>query len=343
MKQSAELLYERTVARFETGRYREYRIPGIIVTARGTLLCCCEGRMDPDSDWGSIDIVLWRSDDDGAAWDEQVLQLPGEDMLNNPTLIADGERVLLLFHASYARAYCMESLDDGRTWSQPWEITAAYREFSYEWNVCATGPGHGIALKSGRLLAPVWLANGREVKPGEFEHHPSAAGAVYSDDHGRTWHAGALETGMTDANETCIAQLADGRVLFNFRNCEVDYRRRLGISADGGETLQRAWACDELPDPWCFGGMSALEDGAIAFVNCESGAANPEKPRARIRLTAKLSNDGRTWQELTRVDEKGGYADIAVRGGEMYVLYEITDYGRGCISEMKLKKYRINQ
>lgn len=341
MKHTAELLWKRTLARFEQGAYREYRIPGMIVTAKGTLICCCEGRMDPDSDWGSIDIVIWRSGDGGSTWTEHVLKLPGEEMLNNPTLIDAGDRVLMIFHASYARAYCMESADDGRSWSEPWEITGAYREFPYEWNVCATGPGHGIRLRDDRLIAPVWLANGREVKKGEFEHHPSVAGAVYSDDLGRTWHAGAMVDAMIDANETSVTELPDGRLLFNFRNCEKDYLRRLGVSANRGETIEEIRAAAELPDPWCFGGMAA-DGGDVLFVNCESGAANPENVRERIRLTAKASSDGgRTWRTLAQVDDMGGYADVAVRGGEMYVLYETTDYARGCISEMKLAKYGL--
>lgn len=342
MAYCAELLWERTIAEFEKGVYREYRIPGIAVTEKGTLLCCCEGRMDTQSDWGRIDIVLWRSDDGGENWDEQIVRVPGADMMNNPVLIADGERVLLVLHTHYARAFCMESMDEGRTWSAPWEITAGYREFPFIWNVCASGPGHGIRTREGRLIVPVWLAMGEETKSGEIAHQPSGAGAVYSDDHGRTWHAGVWTQGMRDANETSAVQLPDGRILFNFRNREMDFHRRLGVADAEGETLQRVWRCDDLPDPWCFGGMAALADGAAAFVNCRSGAANPENVRARVNLTISVTEDGgETWSALKDVAEDGGYADMAAAGDTVYVLYEEGDTARNCIARLVLKKYRL--
>ena len=342
MARKAKLLWEKTLAAFEQGEYREYRIPGIAVTECGTILCCCEGRMDTRSDWGMIDLVLWRSEDGGETWDRQVIRVPGEGMMNNPVLIADEDRVLLVLHTSYARAWCMESVDEGRTWSDAWEITEAYREFAFEWNVCASGPGHGIRTREGRLIVPVWLANGVETRPGEIAHQPSGAGAVYSDDHGRTWHAGAWTQDMTDANETTVAQLPDGRILFNFRNRETDFCRRLGVSDAGGEALQKVWKCDDLPDPWCFGGMAVLADGAVAFVNCESGAANPENVRARVNVTVKTTDDGgETWRTLAKIAKDGGYADMAVRGEAMYILYEEGDVVRDCIARLVLKKYRL--
>jgi hypothetical protein len=40
--------------------YRLFHIPGIVVTARGTVLAWCEARQD-GSDWDQIDILLRRS------------------------------------------------------------------------------------------------------------------------------------------------------------------------------------------------------------------------------------------------------------------------------------------
>ena len=40
------------------GGYATYRIPGIVVTARGTVLAYCEGRKHDQGDWGTIDIFL---------------------------------------------------------------------------------------------------------------------------------------------------------------------------------------------------------------------------------------------------------------------------------------------
>src|SRR6476661_4966254 len=50
---------------FEAGKddYALYRIPGIVVTAKGTALAYCEARLTSASDWGTIDIMLRRSTD----------------------------------------------------------------------------------------------------------------------------------------------------------------------------------------------------------------------------------------------------------------------------------------
>lgn len=347
MTYTPRLLYSETFAALHTGDYVEYRIPGIAVTPRGTLLACCEGRMSTDDDWAKIDTLIDRREHDGDAWQRTVITLPASmggtdaDCINNPTLIVDGERIHLLFHQNYARAFRCTSDDDGKTWSAPVEITDAYRQFPMTWNVCATGPGHGIALRGGRLIAPIWLADGRRIDDRRIAHQPSRAGCVYSDDHGATWHAGALTEGVADANETCIAELPDGRVLFNFRNREADLHRRAAVSADGGQTLGDIVRCDDLPCPQCFAGMAVLPDGSIAYAGCiNNGDITPADPRGRINAAVCVSSDaGQTWQKLIHIDDIGGYCDIAVHGNRLYVLYEQTVQGE--IAQMMLACYEL--
>lgn len=344
-----EILWERELERLNEGDYCEYRIPGIVVTEKGTLLCCYEGRMSTEDDWAKIDTVICRSEDDGASWVKTAVTLSaemggtGEDTTNNPTLIVDGSRVHLIFHQNYARAFHMISDDDGKTWSAPVEITDVFRALPQQWNCCATGPGHGIRMKNGRLVAPVWIALGEVLDARRIRHQPSWAGSVYSDDHGATWHAGALAEGIIDANETTVAELPDGRILYNFRNCEKDFYRRLGVAPDGGAAFEKIWTSGELSDPMCFGSMTVLPDGSIAFANCENrGSINADGQmiRKRINLVIKTSEDGgRSWRPMVTVDDLGGYVDIAVFKDNMYVLYEITE--NGCISRMILKKYAL--
>jgi sialidase-1 len=45
-----------------------YRIPGIVVTHKGTILAYCEARKDSGADWGEIEIHLRRSVDGGTTW-----------------------------------------------------------------------------------------------------------------------------------------------------------------------------------------------------------------------------------------------------------------------------------
>ncbi len=295
--------------------YAVYRIPGVIMTPKGALVCC-EARADSGSDWGKIDILLLR--EDGVRF-----RMTGSetDTLNNPTLIADGETIHLIYHQNYARAFHRTSADDGETWSEPTEITQTYRDFPYEWNVCATGPGHGIRLSTGRLVAPVWLANGRVHEGPNYvvDHHPSVAGCVYSDDRGATWRAGALFAGIKDANETTCAELPDGTLLFNIRHSDEPRARALAVSRDGGETVGPIRFEPSLPDPRCFGAMvRAGED--VYFVNCAD-------PQGRVNLTVKR-RDGDKWTPAFRVDALGGYADIAWDGKKLCVFYEHGENGK---------------
>ena len=352
------------------GQYPEYRIPGVVVTPRGTLLCFCEARTLLRDDWNKIDILIARSADDGQTWQKTTMTLDAslggtpDDTLNNPTMIVDGDLLHMIFHQNYARAFHIQSEDDGVTWSRPEEITSAFREFDATWNVCATGPGHGLATCSGRLIAPIWIANGAFEDPQGVRraHEPSVAGSIYSDDHGKTWHAAALVENLPDANETTVAERPDGSILYNFRTRYTGLRRTLGVSPDGVSGFSRVWICDELPDPMCFGSMVNLPDGSIAFVNCDVGEPDRSQPDqfsggkdrtvrinlsrpeygARDNLCVKMSGDGgESWTKLTTVDAVGGYADIAVHGDSLYVFYEYGPWSRRVVERLVLKKYTI--
>ena len=50
--------------------YSIYHIPGVVVTARDTVLVWCEARKRPAgaSDWDDIRILLRRNSDDGKSW-----------------------------------------------------------------------------------------------------------------------------------------------------------------------------------------------------------------------------------------------------------------------------------
>src|SRR5262249_55878815 len=134
---AAEPVLEKTNL-FEAGKdgYALYRIPGIVVTAKGTLLAYCEARKGDRGDWGTIDIMLRRSNDGGKTWGarrklvepgdkvpknpaavKQKLGEPGEVTVNNPVAIVDRKSgvVHFLYCIEYARCYYMRSDDDGQT------------------------------------------------------------------------------------------------------------------------------------------------------------------------------------------------------------------------------------
>ncbi len=326
----------------DEGGYKLYRIPGIVVTARGTILAYNEARRFTGSDWDTIDIVMRRSTDGGATFAapsaiahapgsvsrspvavERKQGQPNDLTYNNPLAIAgrDGT-VHFLFCVEYMRVFYMRSRDDGKTFSTPVEITGAFDGFrpEYAWRVAATGPGHGIELKNGRLLVPVWLALGTAGNG----HHPSVNATVYSDDHGTTWHRGDIAMPSTaefpDPNETAVVQLADGRVMLNVRTQAKENRRAIVTSKDGATHWSEPHFQEELQDPICFASLMRLSRNKLLF-------ANPDDS-ARKNLTVRISYDeGASWT-VKKVLEPGpsAYSDLSVLAdGTILCLYETTD------------------
>ncbi|MCW5962556.1 MAG: exo-alpha-sialidase [Bryobacterales bacterium] len=342
-----------------TGGYELYRIPGIAVTANGTLLAYAEARKTGRGDWGAIDVMLRRSEDGGSTWSEsriistvnvpisknpmalaQKLGEEGAITYNNPVAITDRNSgtVHFLFCAEYMRAFYMRSDDDGKSFTEPVEITSAFDAFrpEYDWKVLATGPGHGIQMKNGRLIVPVWLSTGT----GGHAHRPSVVSTIYSDDAGATWKRGEIAVPNNDdtvnPSETVAEQLADGRVMLNVRTESKSHRRVVTISEDGATGWSEPRYQEELLEPICFASLVRLSgagDGRpnrLLFVNPDNlkkadTDGEPGKNRDRKNLTIQLSeDDGSTWTTKKVLDSGwSGYADINVGAdGSIYCLYE---------------------
>src|SRR3954466_7916176 len=88
------------VFRAGESEYHTYRIPALIVSAKGTLLAFCEGRRGSSSDSGDIDVLLRRSFDGGKTWSAgQTVADMGADTVGNPAPVVDrktGAILLLL-------------------------------------------------------------------------------------------------------------------------------------------------------------------------------------------------------------------------------------------------------
>ncbi|HTL28817.1 MAG TPA: sialidase family protein, partial [Tepidisphaeraceae bacterium] len=220
----------------------------------------------------------------------------------------------------YARCFYLHSNDDGKSFSEPIEITQTFEGFRdrYNWGVIATGPGHGIELKSGRLVVPIWMSTGKNG------HSPSCIGTIYSDDAGKTWHAGDIVaggpmTGLDNPSENILVELSDGRVMMSIRHNSEPHVRAISISPDGATKWSEIKLDKQLPDPICMASLVRFDPETILFSNPNN--AN----RDRKNLTVRLSNDdGKTWS-LARTLEMGpsGYSDLAVgTDGTIYCFYE---------------------
>jgi sialidase-1 len=366
---AAEPMLEK-IPLYEAGQrgYALYRIPGIAVTTRGTVLAYCEARRTGKSDWDTIDILLRRSVDGGKTWSEReiIADVPGpktknpvalaqnlaspEDVTyNNPVAIPDRDgTVHFLFCLEYARCFYLRSSDDGVTWTKPVEITSTFERFrpEYAWKVLATGPGHGIQLRTGRLLVPVWLSTGT----GGHAHRPSITAVIYSDDGGQSWNRGEVAVPNTAEwifpNETVAVELADGRVLLNVRSESTAHRRIVVTSPDGATNWSQPRFDDALLEPICMASLVRdrertgrdQQEKRLLFANPHNleradGKARAGGSRDRKNLTIKLSlDDGQTWP-VQRSLEPGpsAYSDLAVLpDGTILCFYE---HGRASASQ----------
>lgn len=318
----------------EHSPYKRNRIPGMIVTSRGTLIVYNEARME-GSDWAQMDIFMQRSEDGGETFLPPLVLARGTEThptVNNPVMMEDGVGAI---HFLYCEDYGIRggrilhriSTDDGLSWGDATDITASTLPF-YR-NAFALGPGHGIRTQDGTLVVPVWMVP-KCYEQEENAHVPSCISTLYSKDNGAHFQLGDVLVGTEEIpspNETELALLPDGRIYLNARMRRP--RRAVAYSKNGYSGWTPLKADEALVCPMSFGSCVAYAHGgtsALLFSNCNSETA-------RDHVTVRASFDGgATFPHALLLDEtRGGYVETAVDNatGRIYVLYE-TDWGKTC-------------
>ncbi len=292
--------------------YTDFRIPGIVVTERGTLLRYCECRRS-SSDWADIDIKVSRSTDEGKTWENVLLIKSNGNTLNNPVMFVNGEQLVFLYCKNYKEIWKCVSTDDGKSFGKTERVNfESGVDFFY--NVVALGPGHGI-VHNGRLIVPVWFAYNQE---NEKSHHPSFISTFFSDDRGESWKVGEIifEDELKNPSECALAVTAENEFLISIRHEGEKRTRGLAKSADGISSWRELHFEENLPDPTCMGSMTHC-NGRIYHSNCDSACE-------RRNLTVKISNDCFKTSHNIYVSDLGGYSDIAIWEDKLFILYEKT-------------------
>jgi sialidase-1 len=315
--------------------YHTYRIPALAVSREGTMLAFCEGRVNGRGDAGEIHLMLRRSADGGRTWEPmRRIVADGTMTCGNPCPVVDardgtiwlpfcknleeGDQDLILQGKAPRTVWMTHSRDDGVTWAEPVEITPDVKAPAWTWY--ATGPTHGIQLRSGRLLIPC----DHQVGTHYVRDDPRHSHVIYSDDAGQSWHIGGIVDEST--NESVAVEALDGSVYINCRNYGGGNRRAYAWSHDGGTTFGERRYDDALTEPVCQASMVRLsgvddgEPGRVLFANPAS--------TARERMTVRMSLDEcRTWP-IARMVHAGpaAYSDLAVApDGTICLLYERGD------------------
>lgn len=337
--------------------YHTFRIPVVISgptadsSTEPLLLAFCEGRADSASDSGQIDVVLRRSEDGGNTWgDLQVVSSTPGMTCGNPVPLVDetsGAIVLITVRnpanvtedqlrargsesAARRRVWLQRSHDRGTTWSPATEITDQVSRDDWGWY--ATGPCHGITLRhSGRRNRMVVPANHtlRSATPKNLASGQDSGGhCFFSDDGGIQWHLGYVFDTLDDkinVNETCVVELADGKLIFNARNhCDTSPARVRAVSYDGGQSLTHPFnGCTGQFTPDIQGSVVTLDGRTILL-------STPADPQRRRNLTVHSSDDGHTWLASTVIHPgPSGYSDLVeLASDRVGVLFEAgdTDY-----------------
>ncbi len=308
--------------------YHTYRIPVVLVTAKGSVLAVCEGRKTSSKDHGDVDLIMKRSTDGGRSWaPQQVVHEEGGDAqvtIGNPCPVVDAATgtIWMPFTRDNKAVFITSSKDDGQTWSTPQNFSATAMKPGWDW--VATGPGIGIQLgkgkKKGRLIIP--SDHKKTLAGGKVETNSHM---MFSDDAGKTWKVSSpIQAG---GNECQVIERADGTLLVNTR-MQGDFLgwRGTATSNDGGGTWTAITHEKLLPCPKCQASLIKDQDGSLLFSNPSS---TPEGERAD--LTVRLSPDGGKNWLLSRLLHAGpsGYSCLGVLPDGTYL----------CIYEGGKKKY----
>ena len=351
---------------FESGKdgHATYRIPAILSLTNGDLLAFAEGRVNGSDDFGDVNLVMKRSSDQGLTW-SSIQTLLDYDSLQagNPAPVVDHfdpehpQGVVYLFYNTgnnheydirmnrgVREVWVMKSLDLGKTWGKPENITLRVHkpnnpEFNpaytnpADWRHYANTPGHAFQFQKGKYKGRIFVAANHSVGDPQDDFAEYQAHGFFTDDHGKTFRI-SESVDIPGSNESIASELSGDRMIMSIRNQKGDVRSRiLAYSSDGGQTWDEAYFEPQLPDPVCQGSILDLGEHNGKTILAHSNASDPND---RNHLSIKISYDeGKTWNQMIPIDQSGdpskkswtAYSDLVnLDNKTIGILYERNDY-----------------
>ncbi|XP_043852298.1 sialidase-4 [Dromiciops gliroides] len=191
-----------------------YRIPALLyLPKRAILLAFAEERLSPDDshanvlvlrrgafyrtyvEWGDMRVVKTASLEEHRSMNPCPVydELTGTVFLFFIAVLGNTPESFQIMTGKNAARLCyVTSSDGGLTWSAVTDLTEqVIGSVIEDWATFALGPGHGIQLRSGRLLIPAYTYH-IDCKEcfGKICKTTPHSFTFYSDDHGQSWQFG---------------------------------------------------------------------------------------------------------------------------------------------------------
>ncbi|NWV60802.1 NEUR4 protein, partial [Malurus elegans] len=178
------------------------------------------------------------------------------------------------------RLCCVTSADQGLSWSAATDLTQQVIGATIkDWATFALGPGHGIQLRSGRLLVPAYSYH-IDCKEcfGQLCKTTPHSFAFYSDDHGRGWRFGEfipnLQTG--ECQLVSVDEEDGSNVLYCNARSPLGFRVQ-ALSTDDGAVFHGGQLVQRLVEPphGCHGSVIGFP---APLVYIPAGPRDPAVP-----------------------------------------------------------------
>jgi sialidase-1 len=281
---------------------KQYRIPALVRTPKGTLLAFAEARTHPETDCGYKWLVVRRSVDEGASWSSsidvtdrsQAAQAAGNPMA---VYVPATGRVLVTYGVRNLPAqYCSPGdgvfvVDDGGTDGLSWSVPRNISHYlAPMFGGVVPGPGAGIVLELGPYSGRIVFSGSSGIYTHDIVY--------YSDDNGYSWRISAPP--LVQMDESSVVQLANGSLMITLRNavnngCNC---QAYSISSDAGATWGGIQYDAVLTSPEC--------EASVMRYNQHVYFANPTAIDTRANITIRRSlPNSITWQPAAYVVAPG--------------------------------------